>query len=201
MAPFSGPGPRKTGTVDSAEPRPESSMDRVMQPWLHLLHGRRRVGDAQLPPSARALRPAHHPVAAAAQAGRRPAVRRARGPPRRRAHPRAAGVAGRRRPRRRRGGRCLARPADHRGPGARAGRRDGRPRGPPSTATWPLPAARRPTASRASGPGRCAACARSGGPSAGATSSRRRSATTPGRRCASWTAPTSREPVAREPVR
>ena len=152
-----------------------------------------RVGDAQLPAAARALRPAHDAVAAAARLG---VVQLADGlvalPADARTREQlewlADDVA-----RRRRGGRRLARPADHRRPGAGAGRRDGGRAGRGVPASWPSPAARRPTASRGSGPGRCAGCARSGGRSAGGTSSRRRSATRPGRRCASWNGPRQRE--------
>ena len=74
----------------------------------------------------------------------------------------------------------LARPADDRRPGARARRGDGRrpgrrvPSSSPSSA-GPRPDGRSGRAAR----GRCAGCARSGGRSAGATSSRRRSATRP----------------------
>ena len=120
------------GTRDRGKRAPSTrpSLDRrarwtgLMQPWLHRIRGRRRVGDAQLPAAARALRPAHHPVAAAQRLGvvqlsdglvALPADARTR----EQLEWPAEDVA-----RRRRGGRCLARPADDGRPGARAGRRD-----------------------------------------------------------------------------
>ena len=74
----------------------------------------------------------------------------------------------------------LARPDDGR-PGTGARRRRWPPPGPPST--WSSPTQCRAAARsgrRSSGAGRCAGCGPSGGRSAGATSSRRRSARRPG---------------------